>query len=611
MLIYCCKINKLEYFFLCVDIQTRPVLNRARGGGEKRVSSGASAALVAAAAFLLFELFLLFFCHALNFGEEALFFGFAVVGCGTGSGFLERGLREAANNEGLDDGDNVSGGPVQSQGAGVGVTEEEEEHGHPLHNLLLHGVAGRGAHLHHRNHGGGHNERQHVNRQAEDVEDGVLLGEVRYPEHELGPAQLCGSLQYIEEGKEDGDLQQQGQAAAQRRDVVFFVQSHHFHAGALAVVAAALFDFLHHGLQQAHTLHAHVAFAVKRPNEQADDEGHDDDGNTPVAEPPGKGVNHPVHGEADVVYPAVVHDVVDEEEVFLPYHVVEHEVVFGAGKHSVRECLGVLPGRQVDGGHAVGQYQAFYFGGAPGGGDGDRLCVNGVGAGAGVLCANDGGVVLVHEACPLQGIAIRAVNAGFIAAEHGFERAGALRLKITIFHGDVVGVGTALVLVDGGGVAGVYAPVGEVELGVAVVGNVYVEAHNVGIAVYGFLSLLQGHEAELFGNGEGDAVVLYGGGGKGYGVCRLFGDSVFGVIVNGLLVVAQVEHEGADAVVLAPLGRYAVNFDVAQLRFRAVDELAVAQHLDVADAAADVLDVKFGNLRVSGSIFAGEGAKRF
>ena len=574
-------------------------------------AEGASAAFMATSAFLLFQLFLLFFCHALNFGEEAFFFGFAVVRGSTGGSFFERGLREAANDERLDDGDDVGGGPVQSQGAGVGVTEEEEEHGHPLHNLLLHGVAGRGAHFHHGNHGSSHDEGQHVNRQTEDVEDGVLLGEVRHPEDELGSAQLCSCLQYIEEGKEDGDLQQHGQAAAKGGDIVLFVQGHHFHAGALAVIPAALFNLLHHGLQQAHALHAHVALAVERPNEQTNHKGHDDDSNTPVAEPPGKGVNHPVHGEADVVNPAVVHDVVDKEEVFLPHHVIEHQVVFGAGEYSIRECLGALPCGQVDGGHAVGQYQAAFFAAAAGGGDVNGLSINGVSGGAGVFCTDNRCIVLVHEAGPLQGVAIRAVDAGFVATEHGFERTGRFRFKITVLHGDVVGVGGTLIFINRCSAAGVYTPVGKVELVVAGVANVYAEAYYIGVAIYGFFTLLQGNEAELFGNGKGNAVVLYSGRGKGYGVCRLVCNGVYGVIVNGFLVIAQVEHERADAVVFAAFGGGAVDFDVPQLRLRAVYKLAGTQHFNIGDATTNVLNIKLGNLCLAGGIFAGEGVEEF
>ena len=120
---------------------------------------------------------------------------------------LQGGGRHAADDDGLEDGDEVTGGPVQTQCAGVGVAEQEEHERHPAHDLHLRGIARGGGHVHLDDCGRSHEDGQDVHRyliaHEGEGEHGIHLGEVGHPADEAFAAEFCCGLQHIEEGEED------------------------------------------------------------------------------------------------------------------------------------------------------------------------------------------------------------------------------------------------------------------------------------------------------------------------------------------------------------------------------------------------------------------------
>ena len=86
------------------------------------------------------------------------------------------------------------------------------------------------------------------------------------------------------EGDEHGKLNEDGQTASHGVDAVGLVELHHFAAERFLVVLVLLLQLLHHGLELLHLLHGLEALAGKRPEHDLDEDGQQDDGETPVAE---------------------------------------------------------------------------------------------------------------------------------------------------------------------------------------------------------------------------------------------------------------------------------------------------------------------------------------
>ncbi len=234
--------------------------------------------------------------------------------------FLKLRLRETPYNPSLRDGNQVGCGPIQSQGTGVRVAESEEEERHEPNNALLHGVsADLWCHAHLENHSDSHDDGQHVDgdgpAQQRENSHGIHLGKVADPADEGGTAEFRRRLQHVEEGEEDGDLQEHRQATTHGRNVVIAVKLEHLLAGFLLIIGIFLADFLNLRLQEAHALHAGVALTVERPDDETHDKSHRHNSPTPVPEPTVEDVNQVVHGVADDVENAVIHHVVDLGEL--------------------------------------------------------------------------------------------------------------------------------------------------------------------------------------------------------------------------------------------------------------------------------------------------------
>ena len=195
----------------------------------------------------------------------------------------KHGHGQAADKGRLSYGDQILRGPVQGQGGSEIVTEQEEHHRHQVHNNALGAFPRLRRHPHLDNHGYGHDERQNIDWNAEQVAHGIRQGKIRHPQAEGLPPQFCGILEHTVKGKENGNLDKHGDAAAGRVDAVFLVQLHHFHVHLLRVVRIFLLEFDHLRLNQGHAFHGHIGFFVQRPDESTDNDGHADDGHAPVA----------------------------------------------------------------------------------------------------------------------------------------------------------------------------------------------------------------------------------------------------------------------------------------------------------------------------------------
>ena len=102
----------------------------------------------------------------------------------------------------------------------------------------------------------------------DDVEKALALG------HHLSDG---------EEAKEDRHLDDHGQAAAERIELVVRVELLHLLGLALGVVGVALLYLLHHRLQGLHLGRRGGRLGHQRHDDDADDDRQHDDGDTPVA----------------------------------------------------------------------------------------------------------------------------------------------------------------------------------------------------------------------------------------------------------------------------------------------------------------------------------------
>ena len=157
---------------------------------------------------------------------------------------------------GLEDGEDVLGGPVEGEGGGETVAEEEEHEGHQHEDALLHfvGRCGLGGDLHLKEHGDAHDDGEGVDVEAGPLGDGVGHGEVGDPEEVLA-AEFGGVLEDTEEAKEDGDLQEHGEATTEGVDSVVAVELHHFLLLFGRIVFVFFLKLFHERGDEAHALH--------------------------------------------------------------------------------------------------------------------------------------------------------------------------------------------------------------------------------------------------------------------------------------------------------------------------------------------------------------------
>ncbi len=230
--------------------------------------------LFLAAAFLLgLALFLSFFGAVGHLLHPAFFAGIFRG--------LELGLGHFLHEPSLADGEDVLDGPVESEGGGEVIAEEEEDERHEHEDALLHFIACFWRDLHLEEHCDRHEDGEDINGDAEDVADGVGLGEVIDPAEEGLVPEFYGVLEHVVEAEEDGDLGEHGEAAAHGVDAVCFVELHHLLIHLVRIIRVFFFERFDLGLELGHPLHGAGGLGVQRPHDGADDEGRHDDGPSP------------------------------------------------------------------------------------------------------------------------------------------------------------------------------------------------------------------------------------------------------------------------------------------------------------------------------------------
>ncbi len=184
----------------------------------------------------------------------------------------------------LGNGQDVVDQPVHNQAAGECQEEEGEDNWQDHHDLLLLGVNTLGSHLLLDEHGEAHDDGSNV--QGVSGREVAQPGNVREWQgiNETGVAHFNGCQQGLVEAEEDRHLDKNRNATAGRIDVVGLVESHDFLVHGFLVVFVLFLDLLHHGSKLLHLFHGRIALCSKRPENNLDNNGQQDDGNAPVAD---------------------------------------------------------------------------------------------------------------------------------------------------------------------------------------------------------------------------------------------------------------------------------------------------------------------------------------
>ena len=189
---------------------------------------------------------------------------------------------------------------VEAEAGGEEEHHESEDGGHCEHHDFLLFIFG-GC--------GGEELLDDEEGDGEDGEDevGVWGGEVLYPEDEGGLVEAAGDEDASVEGEEDRHLEEEGEAS-EGIDLVLLVEFELFLLEGGGVVLVFLLEFLHEWRKFGHAHHGDLAFLSDRPEECADDEGEDDDGESPVSGPLMEDVEDEGHGSSEDFDPTVVDD---------------------------------------------------------------------------------------------------------------------------------------------------------------------------------------------------------------------------------------------------------------------------------------------------------------
>lgn len=138
------------------------------------------------------------------------FTGLPLGGDGRGRGRFIFVLH-AIDEELLGDGEQTVGRRVEGKGGGQTVAEEGEDDRHELHHRGLRRVHGGrgGRELHLVDHGDAEEQREDVERDRAEVEEGVRRGEIVRPK-EGGVAEFGGAGEHGEETHEEWDREELG-----------------------------------------------------------------------------------------------------------------------------------------------------------------------------------------------------------------------------------------------------------------------------------------------------------------------------------------------------------------------------------------------------------------
>jgi len=140
---------------------------------------------------------------------------------------------------------------VKDQPRRKAYKQESHENGHHQEDLGLRGIHGGGLHLLLDQHGKAHNDRKEI--------IGILVGKVVDPENEGGLTYFDRRVEHVEQGHEDGDLEDHRETSSDGIHLVFLVQLHHLPLESLAIVLIFLLEGLQLGLKGLHIFHRPIA----------------------------------------------------------------------------------------------------------------------------------------------------------------------------------------------------------------------------------------------------------------------------------------------------------------------------------------------------------------
>ena len=184
--------------------------------------------------------------------------------------------------------------------------------------------------------------------QAEAGQQRQRIGraQVLDPAEERLMAHLDGGVEHLVEREEHRDLQHDRQTARRRIDLLAPIELHQLLVHPLAVLAVALLELLHLGLQRLHLAHRRVGLVGQREEQRLDQHRHHQDGQTEIADmrvEPFEQVEQRLGEEPE---PAPVDREVELVDPVLLFVVRDHAHDLGAGE---QPAIGGRAGARGDG----------------------------------------------------------------------------------------------------------------------------------------------------------------------------------------------------------------------------------------------------------------------
>ena len=219
-----------------------------------------------------------------------------------GQGFVPREVE-------LEDRENILRCPIEGESAGVVVAEDQKNDRHEVEDTLLHGISGFWCYDHLPDHCACHDDGQNIDRKSEEMGDGVWLGEVCDPE-ERAVTKLDGGAEHRVETEKDRNLDEHGQAAAERIHPILFVELHGLLVELLRVVFVFVPHLGHLRREKCHLAHFVCCLVLNRPENGFDQNGQDDNGCGVVAEDGVEVIHRPEQEFAHEPKNAKAHDLI-------------------------------------------------------------------------------------------------------------------------------------------------------------------------------------------------------------------------------------------------------------------------------------------------------------
>ena len=176
----------------------------------------------------------------------------------------------------MDNRKNILCCPIKCEAAGVIVGKRQKDDRHEIEDPLLRGIPAFRGDDHLPDHGERHDQRKEVDREAEDVPDGIRLREVGDPE-KRAVTELDRGPEHGVETEEDRDLDEHRDAAAEGIYPILAVELHRLLVHLLRVVFVFFFQLRHLGREGGHLSHLVGRLVLDRPESGFEDEREDND----------------------------------------------------------------------------------------------------------------------------------------------------------------------------------------------------------------------------------------------------------------------------------------------------------------------------------------------